>query len=106
MRGPDAHPGRPERPSGINTVTRSDDLGRPGLAPAWCALSLALLAGAGASAATPAAGPLRPLEPDPRYFTDGSGKAVLLAGSHSWGHFQDNGHRRPAAAYPRRAEVP
>jgi hypothetical protein len=41
----------------------------------------------------PAAGPLRRLESNPRYFTDGSGKAVLLVGSHNWGNFQDNGHR-------------
>jgi hypothetical protein len=30
---------------------------------------------------------------NPRYFVDGSGKAVLLAGSHNWHNFQDNGHR-------------
>ena len=38
-----------------------------------------------------AAGPLRVLESNPRYFTDGSGKAVYLAGSHIWQSLQDNG---------------
>ena len=46
---------------------------------------------------SPAAGPLRRLESNPRYFTDGSGKAVLLVGSHNWGNFQDNGQRVPWA---------
>ncbi len=37
------------------------------------------------------AGPLRVLESNPRYLTDGSGKAVYLAGSHTWYNLQDNG---------------
>ena len=41
----------------------------------------------------PATGPLKRLDANPRYFTDGSGKAVLLAGSHNWHSLQDNGHR-------------
>jgi hypothetical protein len=45
--------------------------------------------------AEPARGPLRVLESNPRYFTDGSGKAIFLTGSHMWWNFQDNGHRRP-----------
>ncbi len=40
---------------------------------------------------TPATGPLRPLESNPRWFADGSGKAVLLVGSHTWQNLQDNG---------------
>lgn len=55
------------------------------------------------SAAEPAAGPLRILKSNPRYFTDGSGKAIYLAGSHNWGNFEDNGHRSvpgdPPAAF-------
>ena len=42
---------------------------------------------------TPAQGPLRVLSSNPRYFTDGSGKAIYLAGSHNWHNLQDNGHR-------------
>jgi hypothetical protein len=34
-------------------------------------------------------GPLRPSTVNPRYFTDGSGRAVLLAGSHTWDNRQD-----------------
>jgi hypothetical protein len=41
----------------------------------------------------PATGPLRVLSSNPRYFTDGSGKAIYLAGSHVWQNFQDSGHR-------------
>ena len=40
-----------------------------------------------------AKGPLHLLASNPRYFTDGSGKAIFLAGSHTWWNFQDNGHR-------------
>jgi hypothetical protein len=41
----------------------------------------------------PAAGPLRLLKTNPRYFTDGSGRAIFLTGSHNWGNFQNIGHR-------------
>jgi len=34
-------------------------------------------------------GPLRVCEKNPRYFADGSGKAILLVGSHTWGNLQD-----------------
>jgi hypothetical protein len=37
----------------------------------------------------PATGPLRPLVTNPRWFTDGSGRAILLAGSHTWANLQD-----------------
>jgi Family of unknown function (DUF6298)/Putative collagen-binding domain of a collagenase len=39
----------------------------------------------------PARGPLRVLPENPRYFTDGSGKAIFLTGSHTWENFQDIG---------------
>src|SRR5437762_11730320 len=48
----------------------------------------------------PATGPLRILKTNPRYFTDGSGKAILLVGSHNWHNFQDNGHRLPTSDDP------
>src|SRR5437762_5401120 len=48
----------------------------------------------------PATGPLRILKTNPRYFTDGSGKAVLLVGSHNWHNFQDNGHRLAGSGDP------
>ena len=63
-------------------------------------LMITALLGAAALAGPPAAGPLRRLESNPRYFTDGSGKAVLLAGSHNWHNFQDNGHRLPGSQDP------
>jgi hypothetical protein len=47
-----------------------------------------------------ATGPLRVLKTNPRYFTDGSGKAIYLAGSHQWHNFQDNGHRLPEGTDP------
>lgn len=43
----------------------------------------------------PAAGPLEVLPGNPRYFTDGTGRAVLLTGSHTWSNFQDNGSGYP-----------
>ncbi|MGE3776134.1 MAG: hypothetical protein AB7F89_03030 [Pirellulaceae bacterium] len=36
-------------------------------------------------------GPLRVHPDNPRYFTDGSGKAVYLTGSHVWNTLQDQG---------------
>ncbi|SRR6266480_3923219 len=48
----------------------------------------------------PATGPLRILKTNPRYFTDGSGKAIYLVGSHNWHNFQDNGHRMPTTQDP------
>src|SRR5437016_4876642 len=36
-----------------------------------------------------ALGPLRVLKSNPRYFTDGSGQAILLTGSHTWTNLQD-----------------
>ncbi len=41
------------------------------------------------SVAGGATGPLRALASNPHYFTDGSGKAVLLTGSQTWDSFQD-----------------
>lgn len=41
----------------------------------------------------PARGPLRELPGNPRYFTDGSGRAIFLTGSHTWDNRQDIGDR-------------
>jgi Family of unknown function (DUF6298)/Putative collagen-binding domain of a collagenase len=40
-------------------------------------------------------GPLRVDPINHRYFTDGSGRAILLTGSHTWSNFQDNGGSNP-----------
>jgi hypothetical protein len=37
----------------------------------------------------PASGPLRISKANPRYFADGSGRAVYLTGSHTWGNLSD-----------------
>jgi hypothetical protein len=47
----------------------------------------------------PAAGPLRVHPANPRYFTDGSGKAVYLAGSHTWNALYDAFHPLDYSAY-------
>jgi hypothetical protein len=70
---------------------------RTGAAWGWL---LFATSGVWASADPPAAGPLKRLESNPRYFTDGSGKAVLLVGSHNWHNLQDNGHRMPSSSDP------
>ena len=36
-----------------------------------------------------ATGPLRRHASNPRYFTDGSGNAIYLTGSHTWNNFQE-----------------
>ncbi|MGQ9592490.1 MAG: DUF6298 domain-containing protein [Planctomycetota bacterium] len=43
----------------------------------------------------PAAGPLRVHPENPRYFTDGTGRAVYLAGSHTWSNLVDIGPSDP-----------
>jgi hypothetical protein len=43
----------------------------------------------------PARGPLRVHPDNPRYFTDGSGKAVYLTGSHTWNNLIDMGRSDP-----------
>jgi len=54
------------------------------------------VAGADAeSARDPARGPLRVHPENPRYFTDGTGRAVLLAGSHTWPSLVDMGPADP-----------
>lgn len=40
---------------------------------------------------TTATGPLKVHPSNPRYFTDGSGKAIYLTGSHHWNNFLDSG---------------
>jgi hypothetical protein len=48
--------------------------------------------------AAPATGPLRVLASNPRYFTDDSGKAIFLTGSHTWANFAiDSGEADPPA---------
>ena len=50
------------------------------------------------TAAGPIKAPLRALATNPNYFTDGSGKAIYLTGSHTWNDLQDwgsNGLVRP-----------
>src|SRR4051812_41016576 len=39
----------------------------------------------------PITAPLRALSTNPHYFTDGSGKAIYLTGSHTWNNLQDWG---------------
>lgn len=58
-----------------------------------CAAALLVLAAPPAATAQrqPVKGPLRVLQSNPRWFTDGSGRAVYLAGSHTWQNLQDNG---------------
>jgi len=44
---------------------------------------------------TPASGPLRVHPDNPRYFADGSGKAVYLTGTHTWSNLSDMGSGDP-----------
>jgi hypothetical protein len=59
-----------------------------------------ILVGGSSRAGAPATGPLKKCEANPRYFADGSGRPVLLVGSHNWHNFQDNGHRLPESQDP------
>jgi hypothetical protein len=55
------------------------------------------------SIANPLEGPLRILASNPRYFTDGSGKAIYLAGSHTWEDMLEVGYTDPPPAFDFRA---
>jgi len=46
---------------------------------------------AGQAYAAKASGPLRIHPDNPRYFTDSSGQAIYLTGSHTWYNLQDSG---------------
>jgi hypothetical protein len=46
-----------------------------------------------------ATGPLRVDPANPRYFTDGSGRAIYLTGSHTWVNFQDIGYSDPPPVF-------
>jgi hypothetical protein len=50
-------------------------------------LIIAIIGVLTAGCGTAARGPLRPLAANPRYFTDGSGRAIFLTGSHTWPNF-------------------
>jgi len=54
-----------------------------------------LAARPGAAKAASAKGPLKVCEKNPRYFTDGSGKAIYLTGSHTWSNLVDIGRGDP-----------
>ena len=53
---------------------------------------------ASTTAAT-ATGPLRVHPENPRYFADGSGKAIYLTGSHTWSNLQDQGAKDPPPVF-------
>lgn len=48
---------------------------------------------------TPAKGPLKVHPSNPRYFTDGTGKAIYLVGSHTWSNFKDMGKTEPPPSF-------
>jgi len=48
-----------------------------------------------AAQAAPARGPLTVCAENPRYFTDGTGRAIYLTGSHTWNNFKDMGPTDP-----------
>jgi hypothetical protein len=48
---------------------------------------------------SPAIGPLKVDPSNPRYFTNGNGKAILLAGSDYWNLWQDGGRTNPPPAF-------
>jgi len=79
-------------------LCRSAGLGAAAGFGAWrgrAAAGLAPQAQTGRAARSPAGGPLRVHPENRRYFTDGSGKAVYLTGSHTWANLVDMGAADP-----------
>ena len=66
-------------------------------------VSLMILISCTALHAEPTQGPLRVHPSNPRYFTDDSGQAIYLTGSHTWANFQERGiaGQTPDFDYPR-----
>lgn len=62
-------------------------------------LDIVLVMMTGRIQAEDASGPLRVLSANPRYFTDGSDKAIYLTGSHTWANLQDIGLTNPPPAF-------
>ena len=60
---------------------------------------MVLICAAAISHADPATGPLRVSKENSRYFTDGTGRAVLLTGSHVWSNLVDIGPSDPPPAF-------
>jgi hypothetical protein len=65
-----------------------------GAAAAW-----ALPESVAAPRFVPATGPLRVHRDNPRYFADGSGRAIYLTGAHNWNNFKDLGPADPPPAF-------
>jgi len=66
------------------SINRRNFLKLAGRMAASCAVS-------SAQAPQSVSGPLKVHPSNPRYFTDGSGRAVFLTGSHTWANLQDTG---------------
>jgi Family of unknown function (DUF6298) len=64
-----------------------------------CALVAVLASGCG----SPTLKPLRRLDSNPRYFTDGSGRAVYLTGFHTWSNLVDRGRTQTPRPFDYRA---
>lgn len=72
------------------------------VAPLWVAVLISVAGQQTGRPLTPvraktATGPLRANPSNPRYFTDGSGKAIYLTGSHTWANLMDRGQSNPPA---------
>jgi hypothetical protein len=72
------------------TATAQDPAGNQGTSPAVTFT---------VSNFTGGTGPLRVLAGNPRYFTDGSGKAIYLTGSHTWANLVDQGTTDPPSVF-------
>lgn len=66
---------------------------------AWLPAVTALLVAESVVIAAPATGPLRVSTVNPRYFTDGSQKAIYLTGAHTWNNLVDMGLEDPPRAF-------
>jgi hypothetical protein len=87
----------PAAAAGVYAATASADAG-------WTMQLVALRPAAQASDTTPPSvpttGPLTVLASNPRYFTDGTGKAIYLVGSHTWSNgMEDRGTISPPPAF-------
>ena len=81
----------PEQKVEHRAHSRYSMLTQPLLVLASIVLATVCSSGVEAGLRAEATGPLRPSVSNPRYFTDGSQKAIYLTGSHTWANLQDMG---------------
>ena len=88
-----------ENQMGVKQVDRRDFFKATGQLASLAAMSNVVFAQNGPKQVLSATGPLTVHPQNPRYFSDGEGRAILLVGSHMWNNLVDMGRSDPPEAF-------